>query len=238
MSNGVDVSYEASGAARAVVTADIARITPIPEVAGVAAVTSLLLALARHDGRTYMHSLRVGCRAWQLMIALGGTAEQARQSGLAGLLHDVGKINVPRSVVQKSGSLTTEEWAMIRFHPAESARLVRLYPEIAPLAPIIAAQYERPDGLGYPAGRHLADILDAALVLAVADAVEAMASRRPYAEPMSAEEIREELRAGAGTCWGYAAAMMAAQECTHPVEQRRAHWTVQPLLEPRIAVAG
>jgi putative nucleotidyltransferase with HDIG domain len=236
MAKEFDRSHDLSYVTSATVAADIARVAPMSEGASNPAATLLLTALARHDGYTYLHSLSVSHRAWEIAIALGRTSEHARQIGLAGLLHDIGKMNVPRSILTKPAMLTSAELAMVHWHPQAGAQLIQQYADLAALAPIVGAQYERPDGLGYPYGLRLEDIPQGALILAVADAIEAMASQRPYARPMSAEDIREELLAHAGACWGYAAALIAVQYVSTSGQQRSSWTAPQRFVEPRPAV--
>jgi len=215
-------------ATQATVAADIARfapihIWPIPEAA-----ILLLTALARHDGRTYTHSLRVSRLAWQLSFLLDGDQQQAQLVFFAGLLHDIGKIDLPRSILEKPAPLGVAEWAMVMLYPARGAWLLHGQSELAPLSPLVVSHQERPDGLGYPRGLRQPDIPCAALRIAVADAADAMGSQRPYAAPMTVEEIGEELRAGAGARWDYAAAMLAAQELTQNSQLLRSPWVLAP----------
>jgi HD-GYP domain-containing protein (c-di-GMP phosphodiesterase class II) len=215
-------------ATQAAVAADIARfapihIRPIPEAA-----ILLLTALARHDGRTYTHSLRVSRLAWQLSFLLDGDQEQAQLAFFAGLLHDIGKIDLPRSILQKPAPLSVAEWAMVMLYPARGAQLLHSQSELAALSPIVVSHQERPDGLGYPRGLRQPNIPYAALRIAVADAADAMGSHKPYAARMTVEEIGEELRAGAGACWDYAAALLAAQELSQNSHLLRSPWIMAP----------
>ena len=203
-------------ATQATVAADIARFAP-PQVRPISEAAILLLtALARHDGRTYMHSLRVSRLAWQLSLLLDGDQELVQSVFLAALLHDIGKLDLPRSILQKAAPLTAAEWSMVRLYPDRGARLLQGQDEFALLIAIVASHQERPDGMGYPRGLLQPAIPCAALKIAVADATDAMGSHRPYAARMTAEEIREELWAGAGACWDYGAATLAAQELAQP----------------------
>jgi HD-GYP domain-containing protein (c-di-GMP phosphodiesterase class II) len=215
-------------ATQAAVAADIARfapihIRPIPEAA-----ILLLTALARHDGWTYTHSLRVSRLAWQLSFLLDGDQAQAQLAFFAGLLHDIGKLDLPRSILHKPAPLSAAEWSLVMLRPARGSQLLRGQGELAALSPIVMAHQERPDGLGYPRGLRQPDIPQAALRVAVADAADAMGSHRRYAAPMTIEEIGEELRAGAGACWDAAAAMLAAQELSQDSQLLRSPWIVAP----------
>jgi HD-GYP domain-containing protein (c-di-GMP phosphodiesterase class II) len=115
-------------------------------------------------------------------------------------------------------------------YPARGSRLLGRHGELAALSPIVMAHQERPDGLGYPRGLRQPDIPCMALRIAVADATDAMGSHRPYAAPMTVEEIGEELRAGAGACWDYAPAMLAAQELSQNGRFLASPWLMSPPL--------
>ena len=117
---------------------------------------------------------------------------------LAGLLHDIGKSEVPREILFKAGPLTPDEWDRLRRHPEAGARLLG-DPEYDDIRPWVLAHHERVDGLGYPLGLEASAIPIEARVLAVADSYEAMTSDRVYRRALSHEDAAEELRACAGT---------------------------------------
>jgi diguanylate cyclase len=116
---------------------------------------------------------------------------------LAGLLHDVGKIGIPGSILAKPGPLTSEEWIEMQRHPRIGAGIL----EDAGLEEIrewILAHHERPDGEGYPRGLTDAEIPLEAKILAVADAYEAMTNDRCYRDSIGRERAVAELRRHAG----------------------------------------
>ncbi|GIV95469.1 MAG: hypothetical protein KatS3mg057_0126 [Herpetosiphonaceae bacterium] len=195
-----------------VVTDDLLRLMPSGTAPPPASVALLLTALAQHDGHTYLHSLRVGRRAWRLALALEGNEERAWHVYIAGLLHDIGKLNLPRALLHKPGPLTPEEWQMMRCHPEEGARLAAFAPDLTLFLPAIAAHHERPDGRGYPRRLLEPEIPAESLLIAVAEAVETMLSRPPYAPAMAREAIYRTLLAGAGTRWTARLATLAAQD--------------------------
>ena len=215
-------------ATQASVASDIARLAPIQLGSIPKAAILLLTALARHDGNIYAHSLRVGRLAWSLSLMLDDDQEQARALFLAGLLHDIGKINLPRSLLQKPAPLTATEWAMVKLYPHKGAQLIQHQIELAALAPIIASHQERPDGMGYPNGLFLPSIPIGALRIAVADATDAMGTQRPYAAAMPVQEICEELWAGAGTCWDHTTALTVAQELSQRNQAVLSPWMAIP----------
>ncbi len=142
-----------------------------------------LIALARlkvRDDYTYLHSFAV-CA---LMIALGRTlgldSAAVQQLGLAGLVHDIGKISVPTHVLHKQGEMTAAEVAMVQRHPSVGYRVLneaKLYSNI-PLD-VCMHHHERIDGRGYPFGLHGNEISVHAKIAAVCDAYDSLTSNRP-----------------------------------------------------------
>jgi hypothetical protein len=136
-----------------------------------------------------------------VMIAgeIGMRAERVEAIRYAGMLHDVGKLGVPTSVLQKSGSLTDDEYAAIQLHPMRGLDIVR---EIGFLDEALAGimhHHERIDGRGYPMGLAGDEIPEFARVLAVADAFDAMTSNRSYRGARPVPEAVAELLKWAGT---------------------------------------
>ena len=129
---------------------------------------------------------------------LGLTSQHAARVRLAGLLHDVGKVGIPSTIVGRPGPLDDDQSEEVRGHPEIGARLLE-DTELADLAPWIIAHHERPDGHGYPAGLTAAEIPLEAAILAVADAYVAMTSDRAYRRAIGEEAARAELERGAGT---------------------------------------
>jgi len=127
---------------------------------------------------------------------LGFDQQHVFKLRLAGLLHDVGKIGVPDSILQKPGPLTEEEYAVMKTHPALGAHILSAAERRAE-ASWVMRHHERPDGKGYPTG--ISDVPLEASIIAVADAFEAMISQRPYREPRPVEEALEELSRCSGT---------------------------------------
>jgi HD-GYP domain-containing protein (c-di-GMP phosphodiesterase class II) len=128
---------------------------------------------------------------------LGLAPEAVERVRLAGILHDVGRVALPDDVLAKDGPLTDEEWGWVRAHPAVGARMVETT-EYEDIRSWILFHHERPDGHGYPEGRREDDVPLESSILAVADAYEAMTSRRPYRPALAAEDAAEELRRESG----------------------------------------
>jgi HD-GYP domain-containing protein (c-di-GMP phosphodiesterase class II) len=117
---------------------------------------------------------------------------------LAGLLHDIGKIGVPDSILSKPGPLTADEWAQVRAHPEIGANLLTA-PGLADVRAWILAHHERPDGTGYPFGLRGDAIPLEARILAVADAFEAIQADRSYRPGRPQAEAIAELRRCSGS---------------------------------------
>lgn len=144
----------------------------------------LLAALARaaddREGRDPKHSHAVASLATQIALEMGLDGQAVSRTYLAGLLHDLGKLALPDATLEKPGPLDDDEWAIVRRHSGLGADLVEKIAAVRDAAPIVAAHHERWDGSGYP-NRLAADRIPAeARIIAVADALVAMTSDRPY----------------------------------------------------------
>jgi putative nucleotidyltransferase with HDIG domain len=146
-----------------------------------------------------VHSVAMAAWAGRIAAALGAGQDQRERVVLAARFHDIGKIVVPDAILLKPGSLTDEEWQVMREHPEQGARLVQLAPETEEVAPIIAAHHERPDGTGYPAGLSGEQIPLEAQIVAVCDAWSAMLADRPYRRALTEAEAIQQLQRGKGT---------------------------------------
>jgi HD-GYP domain-containing protein (c-di-GMP phosphodiesterase class II) len=143
-------------------------------------------------------------RTVRLTLLLGracgiDTHEGLRVLSLGALAHDLGKIFIPGGVLHKEGSLTAEEWAAVRQHPLDGARLLAGVAACEAVCRVAAEHHERWDGRGYPAGLRGDRIDFNARVVAVADAFDAMTSVRPYRPAAGYAEAAAELERCAGT---------------------------------------
>ena len=145
-------------------------------------------ALEAKDPYTRGHSERVAGLARELALRLGASPSEARLIAQAGLLHDLGKIGIPESVLRKPGPLTGEEWALMREHPLVGAQIVAPLEFFAEGALIIRHHHERQDGSGYPAGLSGEAIPLGARIVAVADVYDALTSDRPYRQSLDRQE--------------------------------------------------
>lgn len=138
---------------------------------------------------------------WAGMIAdhLGLRPDARRRAELAGRLHDIGKIIVPDEILLKPGPLTGREWAVVRRHPVQGARLVDLAEGLHQVVAVVRQHHERFDGRGYPDGRKGDDIRVEARVVGVCDAWAAIRSNRPYDAARPVGAAREQLRGASGS---------------------------------------
>jgi cyclic di-GMP phosphodiesterase len=155
---------------------------------------------AREEGMRG-HCERLTVLAMRLGLAFGLGEEDIETIRLGALLHDIGKIGIPDSVLLKADVLNEEETKLMRTHTVIGDNLLEPIDLLAAVRPIVRHHHERWDGLGYPDGLAGEDIPFGARIMAVADAVEAMSARRVYREPLSEPEIVRELERGRGTQW-------------------------------------
>jgi diguanylate cyclase (GGDEF)-like protein/putative nucleotidyltransferase with HDIG domain len=166
--------------------------------AHLATVLSLAEALDQRDSGTAKHSQTVGRLCEIMAQELGFEDDRIERLRLAGILHDIGKIGVPDSILCKPGPLTTEEMQQMRRHPELGARMLSSS-ELDDVREWILAHHERPDGTGYPLGLTKEEIPVEASILSIGDAYEAMISDRVYRPAIGPDRAREELLDGAGT---------------------------------------
>jgi response regulator RpfG family c-di-GMP phosphodiesterase len=161
-------------------------------------VGALMAALEARDGYTGEHSEEVVTLALSIAAELGVDEPELADVETAARLHDIGKLGISDAILRKPVHLDEAEWAEMRRHPEIGERIVASMPGLAHLAPVIRAEHERWDGLGYPDGLRGDDIPLVSRVLLVSDAWHAMTSDRPYRPAMGRDVALEELRRGAG----------------------------------------
>ncbi len=162
-------------------------------------VQTLAEAIDAKDKYTNGHSGRVAAYSRDIAKRAGYSEREQNEIYLMGLLHDVGKIGVPDSVINKPGTLTEEEFEEIRKHPVIGARILGNIRDMPSLSQGARWHHERYDGNGYPDGLRGKDIPERARIIAVADAYDAMTSNRSYRRRMEQEQVRRELEQGKGT---------------------------------------
>lgn len=156
-------------------------------------------ALEARDPYLRGHSARVTLVAEHLAVRLGWQGKRLETLRLGGSLHDIGKITVNASLLAKPGPLTDGEVAQIRMHPIAGARLIEGVADFLPALPYVLHHHERWDGAGYPYSLCGKEIPIEARLLGLADAFDAMTSRRSYRSALSVEEALTELERCAGS---------------------------------------
>ncbi|MBQ7565612.1 MAG: HD domain-containing protein [Oscillospiraceae bacterium] len=162
-------------------------------------VSALAEAIDAKDAYTNGHSSRVAKYAKMIAARAGYSEAEQDKIYMMGLLHDVGKIGVPDEVINKPGKLTEEEFEKIKLHPVVGSKILESIKERPELATGARWHHERYGGGGYPDGITGEKIPAAARIIAVADAYDAMTSRRSYRDPMPQEKVREEIANGSGS---------------------------------------
>jgi diguanylate cyclase (GGDEF)-like protein/putative nucleotidyltransferase with HDIG domain len=168
------------------------------------AVESIVYALAAtvdtRDHYTYGHSKSVCRYAIELAEAAGYSPEEIHTLRSAALLHDIGKLNLPDSILTKRDPLTDAEWDMIKYHPELGARILKYIVGLRGCVDAVLFHHERYDGNGYPRGLSGKDIPRDARIMAIADSFDAMTSERGYKKrALTEEEALRELKACSGT---------------------------------------
>lgn len=164
--------------------------------------TSLAGAIDAKDPYTKGHSTSVSKFSEALARAINLPEKEVERITLGALLHDVGKIGIPESVLKKEGPLSDEEWVIMKQHPVIGyEKVLQPNPNLRDLIPIVKYHHERIDGKGYPEGLSNGDIPLAAKIVAIADTYHALISDRPYRKGMNIEKAFEILEEGAGTQW-------------------------------------
>ena len=165
-------------------------------------VTSLAGAIDAKDEYTKGHSSSVSRYSEALARALNLPEKDVERIKLGALLHDIGKIGIPETVLKKPSRLTDDEWEIMKQHPIIGAEKVLMPNEsLHDLIPIVKYHHEHWDGSGYPEKLKGEEIPLAARIVSVADAYHALISDRPYRKGMSNEKACEILRVGAGIQW-------------------------------------
>ncbi len=165
----------------------------------ISAIDSLVRTLEARDSYTSGHSLRVGEYATDLARRIGIETKQIRQIKLASKLHDIGKIGLPEAILNKTGTLTEEEFRCVQEHPVIGERILSPIVRNRAVIAAIRSHHERFDGNGYPDGLSGENIPLLARIITIADCFDAMTSSRAYRDAMSVEEALEIIRNGSGT---------------------------------------
>ncbi|MEX2543415.1 MAG: HD-GYP domain-containing protein [Trueperaceae bacterium] len=165
----------------------------------IATLKSFAVAVETEDEPAGEHCERVAANARTLGEAIGLGGYEREELYWAGLLHDIGKVTVPREILRKPGGLTLEEYLVMRRHARLGANLLSSIESFKRVADGVGSHHERFDGSGYPGGLRGEDIPLYGRILAVVDVFEALSSDRPYRKALTREDAIEELRRSAGS---------------------------------------
>ena len=159
---------------------------------------ALTAALETRDSETHGHSERVVTYSLRLGREYGLSSEKMKALEFGALLHDIGKIGVPDSILRKPAKLTEEEWVRMREHPVHGQQILRGIEFLEGAARVVAQHHEQWDGTGYPLGLRQEEIDICARIFAVADAFDAITSDRVYRRGKPYEAAAQELDDWAG----------------------------------------
>ena len=162
-------------------------------------VLALVKALEYYDPYTRGHSERVARLAAELAEIAGLPKETIKKIYWAALVHDIGKIYIPQSILNKPGKLTDDEYEKVKIHPVKGYEILKETEGLEEIAVIVLYHHERCDGTGYPKGLKCDEIPIESRIIAIADAFDAMTSARAYRDPLTVDEAIVELLKGAGT---------------------------------------
>ena len=158
-----------------------------------------LLQLKEFDQYTTTHSLNVSVLAMALAEFIGLGPKDVRGFGVAGLLHDLGKVRIPLEVLTKPGKLTDEEWTIMRRHPGDGARIIYESDRQLDLASAVAYEHHiMINGGGYPTRHFRRDCHKASRLVHICDVYDALRTRRPYREAWDSERVLANIQSGAG----------------------------------------
>jgi HD-GYP domain-containing protein (c-di-GMP phosphodiesterase class II) len=178
-------------------------------------IRAVINAIDAKDAYTCGHSDRVASFAKAIAAQMGLDNDECERIYMSGLLHDVGKIGVPDSILGKPGKLTDEEFAAVKKHPEIGYQILKHLKPLQYVLPGVLHHHEAVNGKGYPAGLVGEAIPLHGRILAVADAYDAMTSDRPYRKGMPSEKAEAILRKEAGVTWDE----MAVQAILNCIEE-------------------
>jgi cyclic di-GMP phosphodiesterase len=179
-------------------TAELDRALNSLEGAYRSTLQALTAALETRDSETHGHSERVVSYSLRLGREYGLNSDEMKSLEFGSLLHDIGKIGVPDSILRKPGKLTEEEWVRMREHPQHGQQILRGIEFLQGASRVVAQHHEKWDGTGYPLGLRTEEIDICARIFAVADAFDAITSDRVYRRGKPYEAASQELDDWAG----------------------------------------
>ncbi len=161
-------------------------------------VNALLAALSERDYIANGHADRLQELCLKVGKRVGLDKQRLTALSLFAQVHDLGKVGIPDSILFKNGSLTDEEWKIMRQHPEKGYRIAQASPDLAHIADLILRHHEKWNGKGYPLGLKEEEIPLECRILSIVDAYDAMTNDRPYRKAKTREEAVAELKACAG----------------------------------------
>ncbi len=196
-----------SGRNRTCLSSDLAKKEETPDVntelearpRALSIIYALAATVDAKDHYTYGHSRKVSEYSVAVAEALNLPPDKVATIRAASLLHDIGKVGIPDSILSKEGPLTDKEWEPVKVHPQLGVEILRHIIDLVNCLPAILHHHEHYDGKGYPSGLKGDSIPIEGRILAIADAYDAMTSPRPYREQLSAQDALDELKRCAGT---------------------------------------
>ncbi|MCD4672303.1 MAG: HD domain-containing protein [Anaerolineaceae bacterium] len=162
-------------------------------------VYSLVTIIDACDTCTLRHGPRTGHIALLISQVLGLSKKERNTIHIAGILHDIGKIGIPESVLTKQGKLTVKEWKSMKSHPLLGAQILTPISRFQNISGLVEAHHEKYNGTGYPHGLQREEIPLGARILAIADAFTTMTDGRIYRPPFKLDEAIAELKICAGS---------------------------------------
>ncbi len=165
----------------------------------ISSIKTLISVVNATDQYTYGHIERVVMYCDLVAQKLELSEEDRKTLKVGAYLHDIGKIEIPKNILNKKEKLTDEEWNYIKKHPENGVNIIKKVPNLYNAIPLILHHHERYDGKGYPSNLKGEDIPYLVRILSVADSFDAMTSSRPYGTPKSYDQAIEELNRCKGT---------------------------------------
>ena len=158
-----------------------------------------LLQMKEFDQYTTTHSLNVSVLTMALAEWMGMAPSDVRAFGVAGLLHDLGKVRIPKDILTKPGKLTDEEWVIMRRHPVDGAKIIYESDHNLDLAAAVAYEHHiMINGQGYPRRHFERGVHAASKLVHVCDVYDALRTNRPYREAWEPERVLKQIEQGAG----------------------------------------
>lgn len=162
-------------------------------------IVSIRQSLEEHADETQVHGNRMKELALKLGHRIGLSDYEFSQLELLAMIHDIGKIAIPKSILSKPGALGSEEWRIMRKHCEIGYRIAAYSPELASLADAILSHHEHWNGDGYPQGLEAEQIPLISRIISIVDAYDVLTNGRPYQKPVTSKEALEEINRCAGT---------------------------------------